>query len=171
MKELIKNTALLTVTCLVASGLLAAVYGVTKPKIEENKIRKQTEALSALAPEADKFTETEAGRMWIGVTESGKEICRIVKSSARGYSSTIKVLVAVDQNGYCQAVTVLEQNETPGLGTNVLSEKFQSQFKGKTLDKMKLSKDGGKLDAITGATISSKATIKAVRKGMEGGKQ
>ena len=66
-------------------------------------------------------------------------------------------------------VTVLEQNETPGLGTNVLSEKFQSQFKGKTLEEMKLKNDGGKLDAITGATISSKAAIKAVRKGMEAG--
>ena len=106
MKELIKNTALLTITCLVASGLLAAVYGVTKPKIEKNKIRKQTEALKSLAPEADKFTETETNGapMWIGITESGKEICRIVKSSARGYSSAIKMLVAVDPDGSCQAV-------------------------------------------------------------------
>ena len=118
MKELIKNTALLTVTCLIASGLLAAVYGVTRPKIDENKRRKQAEALARLAPDAESFSETKIGdtQLWIGVAESGREICRIVKSSARGYSSTIRMLVAVGSDGSCQAVTVLEQNETPGLG-------------------------------------------------------
>jgi electron transport complex protein RnfG len=79
------------------------------------------------------------------------------------------MLVAVSADGTCRSVAVLEQNETPGLGTNVLSEKFQAQFEGKTLKEMKLVKDGGKLDAITGATISSKAAIKAVRLGMEAG--
>ena len=189
MKELIKSTILLTVTCLVAAGLLAAVYGVTKPKIDENKVRKEIDALCQMVPEpkvwvgvskdgveilranegvTDGLT-VDGVETWIGRSEDGREICRIVKSSARGYSSTIKMLVAVGPDGSCQAVTVLEQSETPGLGVNVTSEKFLTQFKGKTLNEMNLTKDGGKIDAITGATISSKAAVKAAREGMEGG--
>ncbi len=189
MKELIKNTALLTITCLMASGLLAAVYGVTKPQIEINKVRKEIDTLRQMVTEpqvwigmskdgieilraTDGVTDgltVDGVAVWIGQASDGKEICRVLKASARGYSSTIKMLVAISANGRCRSVSVLEQNETPGLGTNVLNEKFQTQFKGKTLEEMKLVKDGGKLDAITGATISSKAVIKAVRQGMEEG--
>lgn len=189
MKELIKSTILLTITCLVASGLLAAVYGVTKPKIEENKVRKEIDALCMMVPgpkvwvgvskdgveiirAIDCVTDgltVDGVETWIGQSEDGREICRIVKSSARGYSSTIKMLVAVNPDGSCQAVTVLEQSETPGLGVNVTGEMFLDQFKGKTFDEMKLTKDGGKIDAITGATISSKAAVKAAREGMEAG--
>lgn len=190
MKDLIKNTALLTVTCLVASGLLAAVYGVTKPQIEINKVRKEIDSLLRMVPEPqvwigmsedgveilraiDGVTDgltVDGVDVWIGRSGDGKEICRVIKASERGYSSTIKMLVAVSSDGRCRSVAILEQNETPGLGTNVTSEKFLAQFKGKTLDEMKLAKDGGKIDAITGATISSKAAVKAARNGMEAGR-
>ncbi len=169
MKELIKNTALLTVTCLVASGLLAAVFDATVPIIEENRIKREREALLALAPDAADFEkiEMDGAEAWIGRSESGVEICRIIKSSERGYSSKIKMLIAVGPDGKCKAVTVLEQNETPGLGTNITDEKFLSQFRGKTIKEIGLTKDGGEIDAITGATISSAAAVKTVRKGME----
>lgn len=189
MKELMKNTALLAVTCLIASGLLASVYKITKPRIEENKIRKEIDALCQMVREPQVWVgvskdgveilranegvtdglTVDGVEIWIGQSGDGDEICRIVKSPARGYSSSIKMLVAVDPDGRCTAVTVLEQNETPGLGANVASDNFLAQFEGKKLEETALSRDGGTIDAVTGATISSRAAAEAVRQGMEMG--
>lgn len=189
MKELIKNTMLLTVTCLVASGLLATVFEVTAPQIEMNKVRKEIDSLQRMVPEpqiwvgmsgdgveilranegvTDGLT-VDGVEVWIGQSGDGVEICSVLKSSERGYSSDIKMLIAVGPDGRCKAAAVLDQNETPGLGTNITDNKFLDQFKGKTLDEIRLTKDGGKIDAITGATISSEAAVKTVRKGMKMG--
>ncbi len=189
MKELIKNTMLLTVTCLVASGLLATVFEATAPRIAMNKVRKEIDSLQRMVPEPqiwvgmsgdgveilranDGVTDgltVDGVELWIGQSGDGVEICSVLKASERGYSSDIKMLIAVGPDGKCKAVAVLDQNETPGLGTNITDNKFLDQFKDKALDEINLTKDGGKIDAITGATISSAAAVKTVRKGMKMG--
>ncbi len=75
MKDMIRNTALLTVTCLVASGLLAAVYGVTKPKIDANKVRKEIDSLRTMVPEPN---------VWVGVSKDGVEIIRAIDGVTDG---------------------------------------------------------------------------------------
>ena len=65
------------------------------------------------------------------------------------------------------SITKLDQAETPGLGTKVTEPKFRDQFKSKEGNDLKLKKDGGSVDAITAATISSRAVANGVHEGME----
>ncbi|MFW5891541.1 MAG: FMN-binding protein, partial [bacterium] len=66
-------------------------------------------------------------------------------------------LVGIDSSEKITNLVILSQQETPGLGTRIEEDSFISQFKGKTLSEAKLKRDGGKIDGITGATISSSA--------------
>jgi electron transport complex protein RnfG len=79
--------------------------------------------------------------------------------SDKGYSGLVKVMVGFNKNGIIENIAVLEQKETPGLGTKMKNDSFLAQFRKQnpeTYD-LKVSKDGGDVDAITGATISTRA--------------
>lgn len=90
-------------------------------------------------------------------------------SKAKGYDSDIVVEVSFDKN--CETITgisILEQHETQGLGARIAEEEFLGQFNGAVLPvKLGGNAEGSKLDGISGATISSKAVIKAVNRAYE----
>lgn len=83
----------------------------------------------------------------------------ISTSSNRGYSGDVKIMVGFTPDGVINSISVLDQKETPGLGTKMTESKFKDQFNDKNPSEFKLSvkKDGGDVDAITAATISSRA--------------
>lgn len=83
----------------------------------------------------------------------------IIGSSDKGYSGLVKLMVGFTPEGNIQNIVVLEQKETPGLGTKMKEPKFLDQFKGKNPSQFNLKpkKDGGDVDALTGATISTRA--------------
>jgi electron transport complex protein RnfG len=84
-----------------------------------------------------------------------------VKVAPRGYSGDVVMLVGVDLELRVKGMKILNQRETPGLGTNVEKPKFQKQFIGKGIkDAIEPKKD---IDAITGATISSRAVCEGVK--------
>ncbi len=168
MKDIIRNTILMTVTCLLASGLLAAVFQITKPTIEENLRRREREALLEVAPDAETFEklETDGSQIWIAKDADDNEVCRVIRTSERGYSSTIIMLISVGPDDRCISAAILQQNETPGLGTNIATDKFLGQFAGLSAAEAALRKDGGEIDSITAATISSRAVAKAARTGI-----
>ena len=87
----------------------------------------------------------------------------------RGYSGLIKLLVVVDPAGVIVGVRTLEARETPGLGTKADEEPFRSQFTGKALGSYRFAvkKDDGDVEAITSATISSRAYSTAIRDGLQ----
>lgn len=128
----------------------------------------------------------------VGYDEAGKIVGYAFEGSASGYSSTIVVIVGVDTSaGTITGISVTSQQETPGLGANIEAVKtegtlwsaiasifsgsqagaeppepyFQAQFRGKILDNLSVVKEKGtdKIEALTGATISSEAVTKAVR--------
>jgi Na+-translocating ferredoxin:NAD+ oxidoreductase subunit G len=86
-----------------------------------------------------------------------------------GYSGLIKLLVIVDPAGAVVDVRTLEARETPGLGTKADEEPFRGQFKGKRLGayRFAVTKDGGEVEAITSATISSRAYATAIHDGLK----
>jgi electron transport complex protein RnfG len=89
-------------------------------------------------------------------------------TSANGYHGPIEVMVGIDTSGTLTGVSVMTHSETPGLGARVVEEGFTNQFKGLALsDELKLSANGGNIDAISGATLSSKGVLEAVRKALE----
>ena len=86
----------------------------------------------------------------------------------KGYSSVVQTLVCVDLTGTVAGSVVLYQQETPGLGANVVKpEKLIGQFTGRVAAGILLKKDGGEIDSITGSTITSRAVTNSVRLGIE----
>ena len=83
----------------------------------------------------------------------------IIGSSEKGYSGLVKIMVGFNPDESIKNIVVLEQKETPGLGTKMKEEKFMRQFRGKKPSEFNLkpTKDGGDIDALTGATISTRA--------------
>jgi len=99
-----------------------------------------------------------------------KAIGYVIEGYGKGYSSYINIYVSVDKNFTVKKVNILHHAETPGLGDEILKDYFLSQFAGKDIDHLVVIKGPteDKIEAITGATISSRAvTEDAVRNGVK----
>ena len=90
----------------------------------------------------------------------------IQAGSKKGYNGLIELMVGFSPDGKIYKIDVLQQKETPGLGTKITEDKFKNQFDGQDPKSfvLKVTKDGGEVDAITAATISSRAFCEAVQK-------
>lgn len=162
MKQMFRYGSILALICVVAAGLLAAVNSFTRPRIIAQAQAEEEAALKEVMPEAVHFepVKSDADILYYKAHDKqGKFIGVAFKSAGKGYSSTIETLVGILKDGTIVAIKVLSQNETPGLGAQVAESKFTGQFKNK--------KDLNDVQAITGATISSKAVIEAVKKKRE----
>ena len=165
---MIKFGLILGVICLAATLVLAVTYEVTKPKIEEQLKMEEQSALKSIIPSADSFNEKALGGIEYFEALKGKTVIGYcVRVIGSGYSGYIRIIAGVDLNGTIQGVAVLEHNETPGLGAKINEIRpgesepwFLKQFKGKPARAIAVKKD---IDAITGATISSKAVTDAIR--------
>ena len=180
MRDILRLGGILAAFALVAGAPLAFVSIKTMPIIIENKLRAESEARAEVLPGmAGGFEikgEGSGFTYWIGYSDIAKSEPGgyIFTAEGKGYSSTIAIMVGVDVNGAITGVKILSQQETPGLGARIEEirhgEKypwFTRQFKGKTAsDAIIVTKDGGDIDAITGATISSRAVSSAVKRGL-----
>lgn len=103
------------------------------------------------------------------VLKDGEQVGYLVESYGKGYSSFPQILVAIDNDFVVQKMNVLSHNETPGLGDEIETDWFKNQFRGKDLDHLVVIKGETQEDiqAITGATISTRAVTEAVRLAVE----
>ena len=172
-----KNMALsLTVISLVASACLGFVYELTKEPIAASVLSKKLNAISNVVPEFDNDPNAEMFRIadYNGdslevypAMKGGDTIGFAVNTfTTKGFSGNISLMAGFDPDGTIIDITVLEQKETPGLGTKMAEPEFKDQFKGVNPggSELKVVKDGGQVDAITAATISSRAFCDAVNK-------
>lgn len=155
-----RNTAVLTLFFCVAGALLSFVYVKTEPIIKHNLEMKEREILSKIFPEADEFKKVDSEYI---PYSKGVMLGSIVSTSVRGYSGRIHMLIGYRGDGRIAGLQIVSHSETPGLGSKITREDFLRQFSGKLIDEIKLKRDGGTIDAITGATVSSKAVIEGVR--------
>ena len=168
MSQLAKFGMILGVICLAATLVLAVTYEVTKPKIEAQLKSEESAALKEILPGADDFKEKSiAGIEYFDAMKGGELVGYCVRVVANGYNGYIRIVVGIDRSGVIKGVRVLEQYETPGLGSKITEVKpgekdawFLRQFKGKSASTITLKKN---VDAITGATISSRAVTNAIR--------
>ncbi len=152
-----KPILVLVLICAVVSLALASTYGVTKPIIEENQLRKAELARSEVYPGAESFIQlTNPG------TDGCKELYQtsdgsgyVVTVTAKGFGGTMEVMVGISGEGTLLGVKVMSHEETPGLGSRVAEEEHIGQYTGK--DKQL---DG--VERIVGASVSSKALKTAV---------
>lgn len=152
------------IVTLIASLALALTNHYTAPQIELKEELAVKESLNKVIT-ADSFSEKDI--YYDAYDKDGKLIGRVLKIEAPGYSSIINALVGIDLENKITGIDIIDQQETPGLGANIEKEDFLNQFIGKTKDLLKIKKDGGEIDAVTGATISSRAITNGVRKKIE----
>ena len=145
MGKMLKMGFILAVFCIVAAGGLAYVYMFTQPKIELNSRLALANSKKEVLPASGK----------------GKAI----QVSTRGYGGPIDMLVGIDEQGKVSGVKILNQRETPGLGAGISKPAFLKQFIGKTKNDPLVPKND--IDAITGATISSRAVCLGVKNALE----
>ena len=84
-------------------------------------------------------------------------------ATGKGYGGDIDILVGLEDEQTLKGITIVTQSETPGLGSKIIESSFVSEFVGVNIDDIFLKKDGGQIDAITGASISSEAVVDVVR--------
>lgn len=161
MKGMIRYGFILALICTVASGVLAAVNSFTKVRILTLAQTHEEMALSEIMPEAASFTPVKSADGQVvyykGQNKNHEFVGAAFKASGKGYSSIIEVMAGMTKAGRFTAIKVISHNETPGLGSRVAEPAFGAQFSRKGLQ------DLGEVAAITGATISSRAVIDAVK--------
>lgn len=155
----------LLMVCLVSAGLLAGVYELTKADIALAEKNKQENALKGVLPEFDTIkTDSINGAPVFKAFKNGVYVGAATITSNLGFSDQIVVMVGIDNAKNIVNYEVLSQKETPGLGTKCV-DWFKEQINGKSISTdFKVTKDGGDVDAITAATITSRAFLDAVKK-------
>lgn len=169
MNQLTKFGLVLGVICLIATLVLAVTYEVTKPKIEAQGHTEEGEALRAILPEAGSFTARQAdGIEYFDALKGNSLVGYCIKVTGNGYGGFMRIIVGVDTAGVIKGVRILEHQETPGLGSKINEAgpgegqcPFLRQFIGHNARTVAVKKD---IDAITGATISSRAVTEAINK-------
>lgn len=168
--SIFKVASNLVAACFVSGLVIGAVYYVTAPIAAEKAEMMKQASMRELVKDADSFQGVPGHDGWFAAQKSGETIAYIVPSSSKGYGGAIKMLVAVAADGKVMDFSILEHNETPGLGDNAQKPAFRSQFakkEAKDLIVVKEPSNHENIQAMTGATISSKAVTKAVREAAE----
>jgi electron transport complex protein RnfG len=172
-----KNMVLsLTLISLTASACLGFVYEFTKQPIELSNLNKKLSAIKQVVPEFNNNPNEEMYRLATGEGDSldifpAKKDNVIVGYAVntytkKGFSGNISLMAGFRPDGSIVNITVLSQKETPGLGTKMAEQGFKDQFNNRNPSEfqLKVKKDGGPVDAITAATISSRAFCDAVQR-------
>jgi electron transport complex protein RnfG len=168
----------LLVITLVSGLSLGFVNDLTAGPKAKAKLEKKIKALQLVLPAFDNNPVEEVAKISSDLAKDSIEMypafaennfvgAAIIGSSEKGFSGLVKLMIGFTENGQIQNIEVLEQKETPGLGTKMKDEKFLKQFRGidPSTYNLKVKKDGGDVDALTGATITTRAFGEAVQMG------
>jgi electron transport complex protein RnfG len=170
-----KMVLVLTLTCAVMGGALSVVYNQTKAAIENQERLYKLKSIKAVLPEYDNQPDKDAVKIeevefYPGKKEGQLKGWAFEWSNPEGYGGQIKILIGLDTQGTITGVEILPGHaETPGLGSRIQEPEFRNQFKNRNLENTDwaVGKDGGDIEAITGATISPRAVTRAVKEGLE----
>jgi electron transport complex protein RnfG len=177
-KKLESTLTNMILSLLLISAVMAAalgfVYGVTKGPIEQANKKKEIQAVREVLPVFDNDPTKDAkiidGLTFYQGTNAGKPVgCAVKTYTDKGFSGRFDLMVGFKPDGSINQIVVLEQKETPGLGTKMKDAKFKDPFMALNIaslpgQQLKVKKDGGTIDAITAATITSRAFCDGVQK-------
>jgi electron transport complex protein RnfG len=184
--NVVKGGLTLAVVAAICTALVAMTFTLTKDRIVANEKawleRNLQPALSGLffdsgiteakltIPAPHALPGTDDATIYRVYAEDAPVAALFVVSARDGYSGPIRLLVGIDAEGTVTAIQVLEHRETPGLGDQVESGKsdWAEQFVGRSLtdpapDGWEIKRDGGEFDQLTGATVTPRAIVNAVR--------
>lgn len=188
---ILKDALVLTLITLAAGGLLGLVYEVTKEPIAQQAEKEKQEAYKAVFQDADSFdvcVEAEDAELAAYLSENGfqaqsvNEVMEakdasgetigyaINMTTSEGYGGDISFSMGVTLEGTLNGISILDINETAGLGMNATKEEFKGQFADKQAESFEVTKTGAaaenEINAISGATITSKAVTGGVNAGL-----
>ena len=182
MRDLIKMVVVLLVICTTSGVVLSYVNEATIAPREYQYIKfVQEPSIKAVLSDYDNDPVKERIKLVVGEDEEGKPVEIVVfpakkggktqaiaySASAKGYHDLIEVMVGVDPEGTLTGISIMTHTETPGLGARIVEPEFTDQFAGLDLETTKLSAEGGKVDALSGATFSTVGVITAVGAALE----
>jgi len=163
-------TMTLLVITIAAGVSLGFINDITKGPKAKAKLERKVNALKQVLPEFNnnpveqvKLIKSDKAKdsieVYSGMMDDKPIGTAVIGSSEKGYSGLVKIMIGFNPDGSIKNIVVLEQKETPGLGTKMKSDKFLRQFRGKKPSEFNLKpkKDGGDVDALTGATITTRA--------------
>ena len=163
-------TLTLLIIAAVCAGLLGRVNAITEEQIAILTEQKTQASMQEVMPDASSFEEVDyTGADTTGLVTaanaaldaSGNVIGYVVQTEPSGFGGVIQMVTGVDASGAVPGVSIIDMSETSGLGTNAAKPAFKDQFLGTTGD-LAVNKDGGTIDALTGATITSRAVTNGV---------
>lgn len=170
----------LTLIALAAAFILSFVEYTTKEPIKKAKDARELEAIASVVREFDNdpFAEKlmisipgRKGKLELYPARQGGNInsFAIKTYSDNGFAGRIEMIVGFFMDGSINNYVVTQSQETPGLGSKINDEKFKAQFRGFNPNKQifKVRQDGGEIDAVTAATISSRAAINAIQNAVD----
>jgi electron transport complex protein RnfG len=187
MSSTARLIVVLTITCLGSALALAAIHGLTEEPIQEQKRLATMRAIQEVLPPFDNdpvedtrqivLEDDEAGaqkELTIYLGRKEKDVTGVAfPVFGEGYGGLIYVMVGINLQDEISGVKVLEHLETPGLGAKIEEPSFTDQFKGRSLENsvlvngnLAVKKDGGDMDALTGATISPRGVALAASAGL-----
>ena len=174
-KEIIIPAVSLLLICVVVTALLGLTNSVTAPQIDKLALETQEAAKKEVLADAASFSEEkqtekdgETYPYFEGLSDSGEVLGYVFQTSAKGYGGDISVMVGIYTDGTVAGVSILSIRETAGLGMNAKNESFLNQFLGKsgTIGVQKNGASDTEIQALTGATITSKAMASAVNQAL-----
>ncbi len=180
MKDIARLCFVLTLITAVSAGVLAYVSNQTEEPIARALREAKMKAVRQVLPSYDNelmedrvFVESEEGdSLEVFVGKKGDQFtgAAFPVVAHEGYSGDINFLVGVNSDGVIQGIQILNHSETPGLGAKIKEPEFRNQYRQCSIDSpqvWKVTRDGGKFEPVTGATISSRAITEATLKGLE----
>ena len=168
MKKILKLTFILFLVCAIVAGVLGVINELTYERIAEQKRIKTEKAFSAVLP-AEGYTQLDFDNADFPIVESMHEanggIGHVVQVKFSGAQGSITMVVGVDTEYKCTGISIISHAETSGLGANAASSAqvgvdYRNQYIGQGED-MAITKAGGTIDALAGATITSRAITEA----------
>lgn len=171
MKKIVQLVLALTVISAICAAVLALVNSKTKDRIASLTAEKTANAAKAVLPSDVKVTDIRPDpknadlKVMFGYADAAKTKIlgyAVPGISPKGYGGEIRLMVGLTAERKVITYRVLAANETPGLGAKLGDMAFANQFGGKDGPSLKVKKDGGAIDAITGATITSRAVCDAI---------
>lgn len=174
MRDYFRLGFILMLICVIAAGVLGLTYTLTKDQIAKQAQAKQDAANSSALSVAKTFKQINAAeikkkrlkldneqdKIFLALS-GGSRVGYTFIVHPRGFGGLMEVAVGISSDGKVKGVSIVSHKETPGLGDQVLQDKFKRQFIGRSpSDRVEVKKD---IDAISGATFSSKGLTKGVR--------
>lgn len=174
MRENLKLGIILLIVTAIAGLFLGGVYVITKEPIAKQALLEKNQAMKEILPMADTFElsnvvvpeGTTVKEVYAGL-KGNEKVGYAIKVTPKGFGGLIDMMVGISAEGKIGGIKIIAHAETPGLGANSTNINFYGQYKDKSIDsKLEVIKAGApkenEIQAITGATITSRAVTSGV---------